>query len=163
MGDKVLKVNGEDIAGLTLQEVLNKIDSEDSDNIKLTLKRTGEPFDVSVSKAVYEKNMMPYSIRQLGDDDLSVFIKESQIPVVVLWTVDTCMQCGKYYSSFVSLPHGLQTIEVNIEENKMIGDEFGITKEMIPVVSFYKDGKLFDKLIGYDKDLLKEKAEALKE
>ena len=57
----------------------------------------------------------------------------------------------------------LQGFEVDIEENKMIGDEFDIAKETVPVVSFYKDGKLVDKIIGFDKDLFEEKAEELME
>ncbi len=161
-GDKILKINGEDLTGLSLQEVLNKIDSEDSDNIKLTIKRTGEPFDISVSKAFYDQ-MSPYSLRQLGEYDLNAFIKEAGTRVVVLWSADSCTQCKKYYSSLVPTPAALKVIEVNIEENKMIGDEFGISKDQIPVISFYKDGKLSDKIIGYDKDLLIKKLEALKE
>ncbi len=161
-GDKILRINGEDIAGLSLQEVLNRIDSEASDKIELTLKRTGEPFDISVSKAFYEQ-MSPYSLRQLGDYDLNTFIKDSDKPVIVLWSADTCKQCNQYHSSLVPAPAGIKTVEVDIEENKMIGDEFGIAKEMIPVISFYKDGILFDKIIGYDKALLIEKIEELKQ
>ena len=161
-GDKILKVNGEDIAGLSLQEVLNKIDSEESGSIKLTIKRTGEPFDISVSKAAYNQ-MSPYSLRLLGDYDLNTFLKEAEKPVIVLWSADTCTQCRKYYPSLLPSPAGIKTVLVDIEEDKMIGDEFGISKDMIPVVSFYKDGKLFDKITGYDKELLIQKADALRQ
>ncbi len=162
VGDKILKVNGEDIAGLTLQEVLNKIDSESSENIRLTITRTGSPIDITVSKTFYDK-MAPFSLKQLGEEDLNLIIKESKVPVIVLWSTETCTECKKYYSSIVSVSNGIKTIEVNIEENKMIGDEFDIEKENVPVVSFYKDGKLFDKIVGYDKDLFEEKAEELME
>ncbi len=166
VGDKILKVDGEDVTGLTLQQVLNKIDSQSSENIKLTITRTGSPIDVTISKAFYER-MAPFSLKQLGEEDLNLIINESKVPVIVLWDTGNCPECFKYYSKLATVlmkyKEGLQGLEVDIEENKMIGDEFDIAKETVPVVTFYKDGKLFYKIIGYDKELFEEKAEELME
>ena len=166
VGDKILKVNGEDVTGLNLQQVLNKIDSQSSENIKLTITRTGSPIDINISKAFYDR-MAPFSLKQLGEEDLNMIIKESKVPVIVLWGTGNCTECLKYYSKLATVlmkyKEGLQGLEVDIEENKMIGDEFDIAKETVPVVSFYKDGKLVDKIIGFDKDLFEEKVEELME
>ena len=166
VGDKILKVNGEDVTGLNLQQVLNKIDSQSSENIKLTITRTGSPIDINISKAFYDR-MAPFSLKQLGEEDLNWIINESKVPVIVLWGTGNCPECLKYYSKLATVlmkyKEGLQGFEVDIEENKMIGDEFDIAKETVPVVSFYKGGKLVDKIIGFDKDLFEEKAEELME
>ena len=94
VGDKILKVNGEDVTGLNLQQVLNKIDSQSSENIKLTITRTGSPIDINISKAFYDK-MAPFSLKQLGEEDLNLIINESKVPVIVLWGTGNCHRMFK--------------------------------------------------------------------
>ena len=164
VGDKILKINGEDITGLTLQEALNKIDSESSDEINLTISRGADPVNVSVSKALNNK-VAQFNIKQLGENDLIQIIKESKTPIIILWNTKDCGECFKYYITFMQLMgkynEAIDDIEVKMDENKMVGDEFNIAIEELPVVSIYNSGSLVKIIKGYDPDLLKETVKGL--
>jgi tetratricopeptide (TPR) repeat protein len=162
-GDKILKVNEDEITGLTLQQVLNKIDSESSDKIKLTIQRTDKPVEVTVSKSLNDK-LQSFTLKQLGEDDLSVIIKESDY-LMILWGSSNCSTCLKYYSTFNEIIPGydgrLKSLEVDLDENKMIDYEYNINKAEIPVVTIYKDGKQVEIITGFNPDFLKEKIEVI--
>ena len=164
VGDKILKINGEDITGLTLQEALNKIDSQASDKIDLTISRGADPVNVSVSKALNNK-VAQFNLKQLGENDLTQVIKDSKTPIIILWNTKGCNECLKYYITFMKLlgkyNEAIDDIEVNMDENKMVGDEFNIAIEELPVVSIYNNGSLVKIIKGYDPDLLNETVEGL--
>jgi len=160
VGDKLLKIQDKDVTELNLQDVLMRISDEKSDSIKLTLIRDKVPFD-----AVLPFSKSRFVTHELGERDLNAVIAESKIPIVVLWNRDVknLMKTGdkqkvmgyEIYHKILSTvmqkyPGKLSFVVVNLDQDMMIGDEFTIANDKLPIVSFYKDGKLTKHVVGFD-------------
>lgn len=162
VGDKILKINDADVNGKNLTDILTILNEDNAAKVKLTIKRSENQLDVDMAR-VYNKRLL----KVLDEDDLNVFITNSDVPVIVFWKTDTCSDCKKYYTKLTNALMAnsgkLRAVEVNLSQNKMIDDEFGIDKETVPVISFYKSGKLTGKISGFQSDEFDDKVNSLLE
>jgi tetratricopeptide (TPR) repeat protein len=159
-GQKIEKINGEEVKESNLQEVLNAIDANSSEQIELTVSGSGEPYTVKVPKAG-NKGL----IKSLDEEDLHELITASA-KVIVIWTSDQLKNKYAYLTkvnSFINSNKGVKAYQINLSKNKMLDEEFGIDNEALPAVSFYKDGKLVDTIKGDQPDVFDDKAKALTE
>jgi tetratricopeptide (TPR) repeat protein len=159
-GQKIEKINGEEVKESNLQEVLNAIDANSSEQIELTVSGSGEPYTVKVPKAG-NKGL----IKSLDEEDLHELITASA-KVIVIWTSDQLKNKYAYLTkvnSFINSNKGVKAYQINLSKNKMLDEEFGIDSEALPAVSFYKDGKLVDTIKGDQPDVFDDKAKALTE
>ena len=165
VGDKIVQINDVDLTGYSLLSVM-KVFEEDSTETdkprKITIIRGGE----SEVIAMYKNNKKPMSvINDLGEDDLNTIIAETKKPLVVFFISDFCDACQSYLrDNSISRPSYKYSKEIafvsaNIDERNSLAKEFNITST--PTICLYKDGQIFDKIVGYDIDLFEEKAEAL--
>ena len=101
-------------------------------------------------------------IKDLGEDDLNTIISETKKPLVVFFISDWCNSCDSYMrNSTIARPtykyrNELAFISANVDERTSLTKDFNITQT--PSIYLYKDGKLFDKIEGYDEELFEEKA-----
>jgi len=161
-GDKIDKINDINIKGYSIQDFYKLIEKDTNNYTKISLTiagtRKGEIYTYTKKKKMYS-----YDVRELGEEDLAMIIKEAKNPVVVFFLSDWCKTCEQYNgyitqrSTYIS--DSVTFIIANIDESTSLAKEFGISQT--PVIYFYKDGNLFDKIIGYDGELFKKKAETL--
>lgn len=164
-GDKIIKINDTDISGFSLQSVL-KVFADDSLNTdkprKIIVVRGGEEHGLDM----YKRNTdFEPIIKDLGEEDLASMIKNASKPLIVFFISDWCNEC-QYYFNDRSIDRPTYTyndditfIYANIDERNSLAKEFGVEK--YPTLHFYKNGKLVDKIIGYEGDLYREKADDL--
>jgi uncharacterized protein (TIGR02145 family) len=107
--------------------------------------------------------MYSYDVKELGEEDLTTIIKEAKTPMVVFFISDWCNSCEEYNRYIINrrtyVSDSVTFIIANIDESTTLTKEFGINQT--PVVYFYNDGKLLDKIVGYNGELLKKKANEL--
>jgi thiol-disulfide isomerase/thioredoxin len=160
-GDKILKINGDDLSGLSLNDVLNKIDDASSGNVTLTAQRNGKSFEATI--ALEKASEIKW--RELGEDDLNEIISDSEKITIVLWVTDNCNDCLKYYPPLSDIlekyDSKIHNVTVNLDKNKMIGDDFGINKNETPVIGLFKKGILVEKIVGFNQAQFEEKVEAI--
>lgn len=159
-GERVLKINGEDLKESNLQDVLNKINENADEKIELTVMGSGEAFKVTIPKSG-NKGL----IKALDEEDLHELISASA-KVVVIWSSDESRSKGSYLgkvNSFINANSGIKAYQVNVSKNKMADVEFNVDTEALPAVYFYKDGKLVDSVKGFQPDVFEEKAKVLTE
>ena len=165
VGDKIVKINDVDVTGYSLQSVM-KVFEDDTTAMdkprKITIIRGGSSQELLMYKR--DKGFNP-TIKDLGEDDLAKIISETKKPIVVFFVSDWCDSCQYYLMDrSVSRPSYKYSKEIhfiyaNIDERNSLAKEFNIN--WTPTIYLYKDGKLFDKIIGYDEELFEEKAEEL--
>jgi thioredoxin 1 len=166
-GDKIIKINDTDISGFSLQAVL-KVFADDSLNTdkprKIIVVRGGEEYSLDM----YKRNTaFEPVIKDLGEEDLANMIKNANKPLIVFFISDWCDECQFYYNDrSIDRPtylykNDITFIYANTDEHNSLEKEFGVEKN--PTLHFYKNGKLVDKIIGYDGDLYREKASELLE
>jgi len=174
VGDKIVKINNTDIKGYSIEQVIKLIDEDNSLNSKvirdgvdvsskyrnITVMRGGSNLPVIMYKGDKKMNA---TIRDLGEEDLTTVISETKTPLAVFFLSDFCDPCDKYTGEIMGLGYtyknSIAMITVNIDENIYAAREFNISKA--PVVHLYKDGKLFDKIEGYEAKVLSTKVETL--
>ncbi len=158
-GDKIEKINDINIEGYSIQDFYKLVEKDTNSYTKISLIRGGvkrfELYTYTKKKKIYS-----YDVRELGEEDLTTIIKEAETPMVIFFISDWCETCEKYNGYITNrrtyVSDSATFIIANIDENITLAKEFGISQT--PVVYFYNDGKLFDKIIGYDGELLKKKA-----
>lgn len=173
-GDKIVKINDTDIQGYSIEKVIKLIDGDNSlqskvikDGVdvsskyrRITVMRGGSNTPVLMYKG--DKKINP-TIRDSGEEDLNSIISETRTPLVVFFMSDWCDLCEKYIGEIMGLGYkykdGITCISVNIDENIYAAREFNVSKA--PAVHLYKDGKLIDKIDGYESKLLSGKVETL--
>jgi thiol-disulfide isomerase/thioredoxin len=165
VGDKIIQINDIDVTGFSLQSVM-KVFNEDTTSMdkprKITIVRGGNNQELLMYKRSKEFNP---TIKDLGEDDLAKIISETKKPLVVFFVSDWCDSCQYYLMDrSISRPTYKYSKEIafiyaNIDERSSIAQEFNIIKT--PTIYLYKNGKLFDKIIGYDIELFEERAEEL--
>jgi len=165
VGDKIIQINDIDVSGYSLQSVM-KVFNEDTTSLdkprKITIVRGGNNQELLMYKRSKEFNP---TIKDLGEDDLAKIISETKKPLVVFFVSDWCDSCQYYLMDrAISRPTYKYSKEIafiyaNIDERSSLAKEFNIIKT--PSIYLYKDGKLFDKIIGYDIELFEERAEEL--
>ncbi len=159
-GERVLKINDEEVKESNLQDVLNKIGGTESDKIRLTVMSNSEPYTVDVPKAG-NKGMM----KALDEEDLQELIAASP-KVLVVWGPAKAGSSLGYYTKlnyFLMAHKDIKAYEVNLNKNKMADVEFGIDTETLPSFSLYKNDKLVDFIKGFDSAVFDEKIKALTE
>jgi thiol-disulfide isomerase/thioredoxin len=165
VGDKIVKINNVDIKGYSIQSVIKLIDEDTASNNeprKITIIRGGESSVLLMYKR--NKNFNPL-IKDLREQDLSALITETKMPMVVFFVSDWCELCDKYYlsrsmtSPIIKYKNSIAFIIANIDEGTYLSEEFDVSKT--PAIYLYKEGKLFDKIVGYDAELFEKKVEAL--
>lgn len=158
-GDKIEKINDASIKGYSLQDLYKLIEKDTNNYTKISLLRGGTT-QLELYTYTKKQKMYSYDVRELGEEDLATIIKEAKTPTVVFFISDFCKTCEQYNGYITQrrtyVSDTVTFIIANIDENTTLVKEFGISQT--PVVYFYKDGKLFDKIIGYDGELLKKKA-----
>lgn len=68
-GDFILAVDGEDTAGMTVEEAVKRIRGDKGTQVVLTLYRGGEPFDVTITRAEITVDSVKWTMR---DDGIAV-------------------------------------------------------------------------------------------
>jgi len=164
-GDKIVKINGIDVSEYSLQEIMSVFEA-DSLEIekprKIVVIRGGQEYSLDMYKR--KKDFDPV-IKDLGEEDLAVIIVNTKKPLVVFFISDWCNECQNYFNDrSIDRPtykynKDIEFIYANIDERSSLTKEYGIEKS--PTLHFYKNGKLVDKIIGYDNDLFMEKADNL--
>jgi len=165
VGDKIVQINDIDVTGYSLQSVM-KVFDEDTTSMdkprKITIIRGGNSQELLMYKRSKEFNP---TIKDLGEDDLAKIISEIKKPLVIFFVSDWCDSCQYYLMNrAISRPTYKYSKEIifiyaNIDERSSLIKEYNISRT--PTIYLYKDGKLFDKIIGYDEELFEEKAEEL--
>ena len=162
-GDKILKINGDDLVGVSLDDVLKQIDEGSAEKITITAQRNGKSFEAKVST----EKASELKWRELGEDDLNEITSDAGKITIVLWVTDNCDDCMKYYPPLSDIlskyDSKIRNITVNLDKNKMIGDDFGINKNETPVISLFKNGILVEKIVGFNEEQFEEKVEAIME
>lgn len=165
VGDKIVSLGGKDIAAKTsLYYFLKLVDDYPSDNIPVSIIRGGKEQEIVMNKTAKSSDK---NIKELGEEDLNDIINTSDKPVVVVFWTSWCGPCIKYAPVLRDFAgeygNSVLFISVSMDENKSAGKEFEIVN--IPVTSFYKNGKLVEKILGFkesNKDLIKEKIKSIK-
>lgn len=164
-GDKLIGINNIDIAGYSLQEVLQIFEADSLDiekPRKITVVRGGTEYKLDMYK---RKKDLDFRIKDLGEDDLKELIQNSIKPMAVFFVSDWCPDCQKYFDDrTVQNPtyeyrNDMSFIYANIDERSSLKDDFAI--KGTPEIHLYKNGKLFDVVNGYDRDLFIEKVKEL--
>ena len=160
IGDKIISIGKKDITAETgLHNFLKLIDEYPTDKIPAEIVRADNDLDIVMNKSpkTLDKNIV-----ELGEEDLNDIISSSKPVVAVFWTL-WCAPCRKLapYLQELAAQYGssITFVSVSIDENKSIGKEFEVVN--IPDTHFYKNGKLIDKIVGYDSKLLVKKVKVL--
>ncbi len=164
VGDKVEKVNDVAVKDYSIQDVYTLIEKDTNNFTKLSLVRAGGTYKSEVfTSNTKKKNKYDYDLRDLGEEDLQTVIDETKRPLVVFFSSYWCQECEQYnnqlYSKANKHKESVSFIIANITESAYLSKEFSITQT--PSIYMYKDGKLFDKIVGYDKELFEQKVEEL--
>jgi thioredoxin len=162
VGDKIIAINGIDITGYSLQSVMKIFNDDTTSKGFRTIKaiRGGQTIGLIMPS---HKNFVSTFIKDLREDDLDTIISTAKKPLVVFFVSDWCDSCQYYLhqGNYYKYKDEITYIYANIDEKNSLISEFNISRT--PTVLMYKNGKLFDKIIGYNPDLLDEKtAELLK-
>ncbi len=157
-GDKIEKINDVNIKGYSMQDMFNLIERDTNADTKISLKRANYKFDVHTY--LKKDKIFSYDVRELGEEDLTTIIKEAKTPMVVFFMSDWCEACEKYNRHIINSSRDSKIfIIANIDESSYLSKEFSISQT--PTIHIYKEGKLFDKIVGYDAELYNEKMEKL--
>jgi len=160
IGDKIAKLNRKAIINSSLHEFFKLVDDFRNNEIPATIIRGGNSIEIVINKSI---KPIDENIKELGEEDLNGLITESEKPlVVVFWTI-WCGPCIKYSLILKDLAkeygNAITFISVSLDENKNIEKEFEIVQ--FPATHFYKNGELLGKIIGNNKDMIKEKITSL--
>lgn len=164
-GDKIVEVNNIDVSKYSLKDIMEIFEA---DSLEIE-----KPRKIKVIRGEQELNLDMYKrkkdfdprIKDIGEQDLKEVIQNSVKPMVVFFVSDWCKDCQKYFDDRTiqnptyAYRNEISFVYVNIDEHSTLAEEYGIKKS--PVIQIYKQGKLFDVINGYDRDLFIEKVEDL--
>ena len=90
-GDYIYKVDDEDVAGLTLDEVVRKVRGEEGTTVKLTIAREGEEIEFTCERRMMTSDTVKY---ELQDGDIG-YIKVSEFDAVTPEQFENALQKAK--------------------------------------------------------------------
>lgn len=160
-GDKIVKINGIDVSEFSLKKIMEVIEA---DSLEIE-----KPRKIIVVRGEQELNLDMYKrksdydprIKDIGERDLKELIGSVDKPLVVFFVSDWCKDCQKYFDDRTiqnptyAYRNEISFVYVNVDEHGSLADEYEIKTS--PVIHLYKEGRFFDLINGYDRDLFIEK------
>ena len=148
-GDKILKIAGTDITKLNIREVLHSILSSSADSFEFAILRGDEQFVFNVGKK--DTAADPFA-GNIGEADLKEIIAGSKTPLVVFWKKERDVfseQVEKLLTIMeIRNPHKFSTTVVDMDINKMLNEEYGVSYNITPSAQVYENGNVTYTMAG---------------
>lgn len=142
-GDKILTIGDTEVHKSNINEILQSVLANTSGSIKITVLRGAEQLSMDVQKR-NPADKPPFEY--IGEADLKEKIASAKIPLVVYWMKDKDIVCLQYEKLLTILSMRNQgkfsVIAVEMDINKMLPDEYGISYEKAPAATVYENSKL---------------------
>lgn len=175
-GDKIIKIGDTDIAGLSMNQVMQIVEKEQGSvsAAATTTRGTQAPskyLQIRVMRGDREIPVLMYKgekktnprMKYLGEEDFSSVVDAIKTPLLVYFVSDWCAPCEQYLQGngnfIIKYMDALSYLTVNMDENILTAKEFNVLTA--PTVILYKEGKMVDKVEGYDPELLTKKVEKM--
>lgn len=102
-GDAILKINGEAVSGKTSTEIKSMITESESKDVDLELDRSGDPLNVTLTRAEIENSAYGYVLKGVGILEISTFAET------------TAHEVGIYLEEFAS--QGIDKLIIDLRDN----------------------------------------------
>ena len=107
-------------------------------------------FDFLKKKEEEKKEIPKKKPKNLKDDTMNKFIKDSKIPVVVDCWAEWCVPCKQIAPSVAELAAEYEgrvhITKLNTEKNRKMAQKYAIRS--IPTILYFKNGKLITRTVG---------------
>lgn len=141
-GDKILTIDNKEVHKSNINEVLKSVLTGASSSITITVLRGTEQLSMDVQKR-NPADKPPFEY--IGESDLKEKIATAKIPLVVYWMKERDIVCLQYEKllTIVSMRNQgkFSVIAVEMDINKMLPDEYGISYDKAPAAIVYENGK----------------------
>ncbi len=141
-GDKILTIGGAEVHKSNINGILQSVIASTTNSIKITVLRGTEQLSMDVQKRNIE-DKPPFEY--IGESDLKEKIATAKIPLVVYWMKERDIVCLQYEKllTIVSMRNQgkFSVIAIEMDINKVLPDEYGISYEKAPAAIVYENGK----------------------
>ncbi len=148
-GDKIVKINGMDIHKSNINEAIKSILDGAEVNAVISVLRGSEQLSMSIKKRT-PREMSEFE--SIGEADINELIASAKTPLIIYWMKKRDMVCLQYSKLLAVMSSRsadkISVVEVDLDINKMLNDEFGISYENVPAALVYENGKLTLSAIG---------------